>query len=267
MRWRSRPGWRSLPGQTSAGRSSHSRSSVRRVALTFAPDPRTTALVPQAWEGRHLQVEAAEGPRLDEEGRLCVDDSTHPPRATLGLAGRHNAINALFALAAARHLGIDATTCEAGLRSFTGLPHRMQLVVEHEQIAYYDDSKATNVASVVAMLDGFERPVVLIAGGRAKKGDDLSPIAEILRARGRGLVAIGEAKTAMMEMARGVVPCEAVSTMTEAVHAARVMAQPGDAVVLSPACASWDMYESFAHRGRDFCAAVQQSITLDAPVD
>ena len=143
----------------------------------------------------------------------------------------------------------------------------MQLVVEHEQIAYYDDSKATNVASVVAMLDGFERPVVLIAGGRAKKGHDRSSIAEILPARGRGLVAIGEAKTAMMEMAQGVVPCEAVSTMTEAVHTARVMAQPGDAVVLSPACASWDMYESFAHRGRDFCAAVQQTIALDSPVD
>lgn len=228
------------------------------LALTYAPDPRTVSLVPAAWGGSHTAVGAPHGPQLDPRGRLQVDDALTLPREALPLAGRHNAINALFALAAARHLGLSVDACDAGLRDFSGLPHRMQLVVESDGVAFYDDSKATNVASVVAMLDGFERPVVLITGGRAKRGDDLAPLATLLGAQGRGLIALGEAKEAMLDMARGVVPTQGVDTMREAVIAARAMARPGDAVVLSPACASWDMYESFAHRGRDFCDEVRQ---------
>lgn len=236
------------------------------LALTYAPDPRSRAFLPTSTTAAHVLVGGSDAPRLDERGHLHIDDSWTLPREVLPLAGQHNAVNALFALAAARHLGLSDATCEAGLRTFSGLPHRMQLVAEHAGIAYYDDSKATNVASVVAMLDGFERPVVLIAGGRAKKGDDLAPIANILSAQGRGLVAIGEAKQAMLEMARGVVPTQGVETVAEAVLAAQAMAQPGDAIVLSPACASWDMFESFAHRGRAFREAVQQTISA-APSD
>ncbi len=227
------------------------------LALTYAPDPRTVNLVPPAWDGSHTSVGAPHGPQIDPDGRLFVDDTLVLPREALPLAGRHNAVNALFALAAARHLGLSVEACDAGLREFSGLPHRMQLVMESEGVAFYDDSKATNVASVVAMLDGFERPVVLIAGGRAKRGDDLAPLTTLLGAQGRGLIALGEAKQAMLDMARGVVPAEGVNTMREAVLAARAMARSGDAVVLSPACASWDMYESFAHRGREFCDAVR----------
>ena len=114
------------------------------------------------------------------------------PRNALRLAGRHNSKNALFALTAARHLGASREACLAGLAGFEGLPHRMVHVRELGGVAYYDDSKATNVASVLASLDGFDRRVVLIAGGRAK-GDELGPLRELLARGGRGLVAIGEA--------------------------------------------------------------------------
>lgn len=205
-------------------------------------------------------VGSDDGPRLVGEGleaRLVVDDTDgNWARTDLLLAGRHNAKNALFALAAARHLGVTSATCLDGLRTFEGLPHRMRRVDEHEGIVYYDDSKATNVAAVLASLDGFERRFVLIAGGRAK-GDDLTPLSYLLAKHGRGLVTLGEAKKQFAELGRPVVPTVEVDDMSAAVREATKMAQPGDAVVLSPACASWDMYESYAARGRDFARAIE----------
>ena len=225
------------------------------LALTYARDPRTSALVPDDLAGRHLQIEDPGGPRILERGDLRVDETLTIPRGALPLAGRHNAINALFALTAARHLGLDASACAAALRTFPGLPHRMQEVAERDGVVFYDDSKATNVASVLASLDGFERPVVLIAGGRPK-GDDFEPLISLLAARGRGLVALGEAREELVSRAQGRVPVQPVDDMSQAVAAARSLATNGDAIVLSPACASWDMYDSFAHRGRAFRAAV-----------
>jgi len=187
---------------------------------------------------------------------LELPDGETYPRNTLRLAGRHNSKNALFALTAARHLGASRDACLAGLASFEGLPHRMVHVRELEGIAYYDDSKATNVASVLASLDGFDRKVVLIAGGRAK-GDQLGPLRELLTRGGRGLVAIGEATETFYAVGDGVVPTVRATDMASAVAAARALARPGDAVVLSPACASYDWFRNYGERGDAFAACVR----------
>ncbi|HET6582760.1 MAG TPA: cyanophycin synthetase, partial [Nannocystaceae bacterium] len=176
-------------------------------------------------------------------------------RALLRLPGRHNSSNALFALAAARHLGVDGEACRRGLASFSGLPHRMVLVRELDGVRWYDDSKATNVASALASLGGLAEKFVLIAGGRGK-GDDLEPLGQLVRARARGLVTIGETAEQFHALARGAVPAVIAGELAKAVEIARVMAQPGDAVVLAPCCASYDQFRSYAHRGEVFTAAV-----------
>ncbi len=186
---------------------------------------------------------------------LVLPDGETFPRAALRLAGRHNSKNALFALTAARKLGASPAACLAGLQSFVGLPHRMVHVRDLDGIAYYDDSKATNVASVLASLGGFERSFVLIAGGRAK-GDDLAPLRDLLAAQGRALVAIGESSEQFFAIADDVVPAARASTMADAVASARRLARPGDAVVLSPACASYDWFKNYGERGDVFAACV-----------
>lgn len=177
-------------------------------------------------------------------------------RGLLRLPGRHNASNAVFSVAAARHLGVDRAACERGLSAFEGLPHRMVLVRELDGVKYYDDSKATNVASALASLGGLDERFVLIAGGRGK-GDDLSPLGEVLRSRGRAIVTIGETADQFAALAEGRVPAVVAGELVAAVAHARALAQPGDAIVLAPACASYDQFRSYAHRGDVFAAAVR----------
>lgn len=178
------------------------------------------------------------------------------PRQLLGLPGRHNASNAIFAIAAARHLGVDAEACRRGLTVFEGLPHRMVLVRELDGVRWYNDSKATNVASALASLGGLDERFVLIAGGRGK-GDDLAPLGELLRRRGRAIVTIGETAGEFAALAGDVVPSVIAGDIEQAVVAARALAQAGDAVVLAPACASYDQFRSYAHRGDAFAALVR----------
>ena len=189
-------------------------------------------------------------------GWLELAASERYVRAELALAGGHNGQNALFALAAARHLGVSPQACAEALRGFRALPHRMSPVGERQGVLFLDDSKATNVASVLAGLDGFERPFVLICGGRAKAGDDLAALRPVLAAQGRGVVAIGESAEQFVAMAADLVPTRRAVDMHEAVRIAAQLAEAGDAVLLSPACASWDMFRSFAHRGQVFAEAV-----------
>ena len=171
------------------------------------------------------------------------------------LGQRHNQANALAALLAARLAGASPAEARAGLLAFRPLAHRMELVTEADGIAYYDDSKGTNVGAVVAALDGFPRPVVLIAGGR-DKGGDYAPLAEALGRVGRAAILIGEAADKMQAAFDGVVPMERAATLEAAVDAARRLARPGDAVVLSPACSSFDMFRDYAHRSEVFRGAV-----------
>ncbi len=177
------------------------------------------------------------------------------PAAPPGLVGRHNQSNALAALLAARLAGATPEQARAALLAFRPLAHRMELVAEAGGVAYYDDSKGTNVGAVVAALEGFPRPVVLIAGGR-DKGGDYSPLVAALARVGRGAVLIGEAAEKMASALSGALPAERAPSMEAAVVAARRLARPGDAVVLSPACSSFDMFRDYAHRAEVFRAAV-----------
>jgi UDP-N-acetylmuramoylalanine--D-glutamate ligase len=178
------------------------------------------------------------------------------------LTGRHNQANALAALLTARLAGASYEDVHTGLQAFRPLAHRMELVADAAGIHYYDDSKGTNVGAVVASLDGFPRRIVLIAGGR-DKGGDYAPMAVVLGRVGRAVVLIGEAADRMQAALTGVLPVERAATMEDAVEAARRLAQPGDAVVLSPACSSFDMFRDYAHRAEVFRAAVARVVARE----
>lgn len=224
------------------------------LALYPAGDPFET-LFAEATAGKPAQrVGRTDGPH-QTDGTLWVGEARFE-RSLLPVPGRHNGQNALFSLAAARHLGVSAEVLRAGLATFTGLPHRMEAVATVDDVVYFNDSKATNVAAVLASLDGFERPFVLIAGGRPK-GDDFGPLAELLRGQGRGLVLIGEAADTIAAAAAEAAPTQRASDMADAVARARALAHPGDAVVLSPGCASFDQFPNFVARGQAFAAAVR----------
>jgi len=167
----------------------------------------------------------------------------------------HDVANALAATAAAEAVGVSLDACRAVLATFDGLPHRLQLVLDAGDVRYYDDSKATTPASVLAALRGFDS-VVLIAGGR-NKGLDLGVLRQEAH-RLRAVVAIGEASSAVASAFEDTVPVIGAGSMDAAVDAARQVARAGDVVVLSPGCASFDWYRSYSERGDDFVAAVHR---------
>jgi UDP-N-acetylmuramoylalanine--D-glutamate ligase len=174
------------------------------------------------------------------------------------LIGRHNCANALAAILLMSESGLAGLPAvRAGLKTFQPLPHRMQLVGEKRGVRFYDDSKATNVDSVVAGIDGFPVRFVLIAGGR-DKGGSYAPMVEALRANPCvEVVLIGEAADKIEAAIAGAVPTARARTLEEAVKRGAERAKSGEAVVLSPACASYDMFQNYEHRGRAFRAAVE----------
>jgi UDP-N-acetylmuramoylalanine--D-glutamate ligase len=176
----------------------------------------------------------------------------------LPLPGRHNATNALAAHALAHAIGARDDALAPALRSFRGLPHRMQKVTEHEGVLFLDDSKGTNVGATVAALAGLRQPVVLIAGGDGK-GQDFAPLAPAVKARARAVVLIGrDADKLAVALASTGVPVERAQGMDDAVQAAFRASRAGDAVLLSPACASYDMFRDYVHRADVFVAAVRR---------
>jgi UDP-N-acetylmuramoylalanine--D-glutamate ligase len=191
------------------------------------------------------------------------------PTDDLVIVGTHNLENAMASYLAARLAGVPPEAVRAAARAFRPLPHRMELVGELGEVRYYDDSKGTNVGAVAAALDGFPRPVVLIAGGK-DKGGDYGPMIAALSRCARAVVLIGEA-TPIIEQAFAAhavrFPHLRAGDMHDAVRVARDLARPGDAVVLSPACASYDMFQNFEHRGRVFREAVSAigAVRLDTP--
>ena len=174
----------------------------------------------------------------------------------LALAGLHNAANALAALALCRAIELPLAPLLPALRDFEGLPHRVERIAELDGVAWYDDSKGTNVGATVAALEGLGRKVVLIAGGDGK-GQDFSPLAPALAGHGRALVLIGRDATKIeAAVAECGVPLIHAQDMEQAVRKAAVAARAGDAVLLSPACASFDMYRNYVHRAEVFAQAV-----------
>ncbi len=169
----------------------------------------------------------------------------------LGLPGPHNLANAAAAAGAAMAIGVETEAAADVLAGFAPLPHRMETVCESGGVRYVNDSKATNVESVMCALQSYEEPVVLIAGGK-DKGSDFGRLAELVRTRVRALVLIGEAAPKMSSAWSGIRPIETADTLEDAVECAARLAQRGDVVLLSPACASFDMFHDFEDRGDRF---------------
>jgi UDP-N-acetylmuramoylalanine--D-glutamate ligase len=202
---------------------------------------------------------------LRVDGDLWLAQGTTPLLALkeLSLAGLHNAANALAALALTRALDLPYAPLLAALREFKGLPHRVERVAEIGGVAYYNDSKGTNVGATVAALAGFAElaargaRVVLIAGGEGK-GQKFAPLAGPVSRYARAVVLIGrDAELIAAALGASGVPLERAASMEQAVAQARAHAHAGDAVLLSPACASFDMFRNYPHRGEVFAACVR----------
>jgi len=176
----------------------------------------------------------------------------------LKIAGLHNASNALAAIALCRGIGLDFAPIIQTLYNFKGLPHRVEWVANIDEVDYYDDSKGTNVGATCAALSGLSQKVVLIAGGDGK-GQDFSPLKDAVSANARAVVLIGrDAALIEAELLSTNVPMYHAADLPEAVTIARKLAQIGDAVLLSPACASFDMFKNYVHRAEVFVAAVKR---------
>lgn len=170
----------------------------------------------------------------------------------LSLRGRHNLYDSLAAAVAARVMEVRSEVVRESLRTFEGVPHRLEFIREIDGVSYVNDSKATNVNAVWYALESFTEHVVLIAGGR-DKGNDYGPLKPLLREKARAVIAIGEnAETISKELGPEVERAVIAENLDEALRYARLFAEPGDVVLLSPACASFDMFENYEERGDVF---------------
>ena len=234
-------------------------------AVVFNRDDHATTPppAPRAWMssfGLGVPGPGEYGLRGGPQGEwLAVGDELLLAVSDLGLAGRHNVANCLAAMAIADAADIGRESQIAVLREFRGLPHRCRLVRKLGGVAWYDDSKGTNVAAAVAALRGLcpaaPARIVLIAGGIAKE-PDFAALALELRTMARAVVLIGEAAAQIEAALDNSVSRLRAADMQQAVGLAREAALPGDVVLLSPACASFDMFRDYAHRGDAFAAAV-----------
>ncbi len=178
------------------------------------------------------------------------------PVSELRLQGLHNTANALASLALGEAIGLALEPMLEELRSFPGLPHRSQWVADVDGVRYVDDSKGTNVGATIAAVSGLPGPLVVILGGEDKQ-QDFTPLAAAFRGKVRHAVLIGRDREAIGRVLQGVLALERCESLEEAVRAAAHAARPGDTVLLSPACASFDMFRDYAHRGRVFAQAVK----------
>jgi UDP-N-acetylmuramoylalanine--D-glutamate ligase len=196
------------------------------------------------------------------DGKPCLSLGSRViiPVADLKIAGTHNIANALAAAAVALHLDVPMTDIAVGLGEFSGLAHRCQWVAERGQVAFYNDSKATNAASATAAVSGLggllPGKLVVILGGESK-GDQTDALGLALKKFARALILIGRDADVFAERFAGIAPIHRAATMEEAVALGVANARPGDAVLLSPACASFDMFANFQERGLAFKQAVE----------
>jgi UDP-N-acetylmuramoylalanine--D-glutamate ligase len=173
------------------------------------------------------------------------------------IAGLHNAANALASLALGEAAGLPMAAMLAALESFPGLPHRSEWIADVAGVRFVDDSKGTNVGATLAAVAGMPGPLVMIAGGIGK-GQDFAPLRQAFAAKVRHAVLIGRDAPALAAALQGVCPTETMVSMQDAVVAAARAAHKGDTVLLSPACASFDMFRDYGHRGDVFAAAVRE---------
>lgn len=210
-----------------------------------------------AWLVRAFEADETQKRRKDEEVELHIQRLM--PAEALRIRGRHNAVNALAALALATACGSQLAPMLYGLREYRGEPHRVEPVGLVNEVEYFDDSKGTNVGATVAALAGLgaERQLVVILGGDGK-GQDFAPLAAPVARHARAVLLIGrDAPLVRAALAATGVPLLEAASLDEAVRVAAQHARPGDAVLMSPACASLDMFRNYEHRAEVFRAAVQ----------
>jgi len=195
--------------------------------------------------------------KKDGEQYLCVGDEILLNTAELKIRGQHNYANALAALALGSSIGLPVQAMIDALKEFPGLEHRTQWVAQINDVNWFNDSKGTNVGATLAAIDGLPGKHVLIAGGQGK-GADFLPLRNIAKQRLRAVILIGEDAEKIAQAIDQLVPVRFAEDMHEAVHLAADLAQQGDNVLLSPACASFDMFQGFAHRGEVFMKAVEE---------
>ncbi len=227
------------------------------VAVVNLDDPEVIRLIPpsprmELWgftllEGRPAQAAPAEGGISLRLGGAPTRLEVHRDC----LSGPHGTQNLMAAALCAMAVGCPLEAVREGARTFSGLEHRMETVGEIRGVRFVNDSKATNVGAVLSALAACEGPVLLIAGGK-DKGIDFTPLAEAVRAKAKAVILLGEAAARMAEALRGEVPLYMVEGMEEAVQKAVELARPGDTVLLSPACSSFDQYSDYTERGRHF---------------
>jgi len=191
----------------------------------------------------------------DDTEYLMHDEACLMPLAELPLEGRHNAANALAALALGVAVGLDEQIMCDALRIFKGLSHRMQRVAEIRGVTWVNDSKATNIGACVAALQGYARKVILIAGGDAK-GADMNELTPAIKEKAKSVVLMGKDAGLIKQALNGCVPVYSADNMAQAVEIAAGLADVGESVLLSPACASLDQYKNYQDRGEKFTKAV-----------
>ena len=208
------------------------------------------------WLVRAMEADETRRRRKDAEEELHIQRLM--PADALRIRGRHNAVNALAALALASSAGCALGPMLYGLREYRGEPHRVEPVAIVHEVEFFDDSKGTNVGATVAALQGLgvDRRVVVILGGEGK-GQDFTPLAEPVKRFARGVVLIGRDAPVIREALQGTdVAIHDATDMHDAVEQAATMARSGDAVLMSPACASFDMFDNYGHRAQVFVQAV-----------
>jgi UDP-N-acetylmuramoylalanine--D-glutamate ligase len=178
-------------------------------------------------------------------------------RSDIGLRGEHNVENVMAAAAAAFLAGVSPQVIAGAVRSFAAVEHRLEFVAEINGVSYYNDSKATNVDAALKALDAFPGNLLVILGGK-DKGGDFTLLRDLLRKHAKRVLLIGAATDKIVSQIEGAVPIESVGTMDRAVSLAAELAQPGDTVLLAPACASFDQFQNYEHRGRVFKQCVLQ---------
>ena len=232
------------------------------AAIINADDPVATQYTPSRpqlfWFSRQKRVASGAFLRGDEiVFRSDGAETVLLCRADIGLRGEHNVENVLAASAAALLAGAPPAAILSGVRSFAGVEHRLEFVAEIGGIGFYNDSKATNVDATLKAVDAFPGNLLIILGGK-DKGGDFTLLCEPLRHRARLALLVGAAAEKIAAQVAGSVPTEVAGTLDRAVRLAFERARPGDTVLLAPACASFDQFENFEHRGRVFKQLVRR---------
>lgn len=233
-----------------------------QVAVLNAGDPASAGLAKRTRAKVVYFNASAPGPWAvaESDGVITVDEQRLIPVAAIPLRGRHNVENVMAAAAAAWLANVSLDAIEAAIRTFPGVEHRIEFVRTLDGVTYYNDSKATNVDATEKALDAFDGGVWIILGGKDKQSD-YRTLAGRLRAKAKGVLLIGAAAPiirAQLAEVDAALPLRDCGTIAAAVALARAEAENGDTVLLAPACASFDQFQSYEHRGRVFKELVQQ---------